>query len=1717
MKNIYALIFGLLCIVQTYAQVNVEKSSSPYADLSALEQIRLQTQATPQQLEADQPNLVALQQATLRLTEAHELKMQADRAKMQLMGLPLRTKSEFGQISEFVGFSPSGKPLYFASQNLQAAATIGITPIWPGGTAGLNLAGSGLVIGEWDAGMVRTTHQEFPGNVVTMVDGASTLDDHATHVAGTLIGRGTSPSAKGGAYQATLAAYDWNNDMVEMQLAATNGLLVSNHSYALLTGFNWGNWSGTTGWHFWGNPTDLEDRDFGRYSDQARNWDLIANAYPNYLIVKAAGNDRGNGPSAGQTYRQLNSTFTGWVATTQNRAVNGGAAGYDCMGHASVSKNVLTVGAVNGITGGYSNPAQVIMSSFSSWGPTDDGRIKPDVVGKGVAVNSAYSGSNNAYATIDGTSMAGPNVASAMLLLQQHFRNLNNNQPMRSSTLKALTIHTADEAGSFPGPDYRFGWGLVNAKKATDVISNENNKHEIIDTVLSNGGVFNLPIFSNGSEPIRVTIAWNDPAAPVAPSVLNGTTPALVNDLDVRLIRTSNNTNTLPWALNPANRAAAATRADNFRDNVEQILLDAPAAGNYIVRVTHKGTLSTPQRFSLIISGKGSTTAAVTFRVDLGPQTVSNNGVQLLGSFQGFNPATTSMSRVGNSNIYSFTANLTIGDTVAYRFVNGNTLAQAETVPAGCQFQGGPNRFLIVPNQSTTLPAYLFGGCDPAPQVSPLFVAAPANNGSTTNIRAPNGSSGHRFLRGALLVPASDFQQAGIELGRTIQALGMTYATPAGVAVSGHLKLYYVSTTQTSYSRGTVWSSIIAGMNLIYDSSLTLPASGIGWSVNLPTPFNYDGNAAYLAYEWSSTGPYASTAIVYSANSALTNSCVTASDPVVAPTTLGITSFRPEIRWGLQRLAVDLEVLAVYARGKNPSFQGNGEQFTALVRNNGAYAHEQAAVSLQMSGVVTSSSTKQVAIGIDSVATVVFNPFHTHLTGVQNLVVSVPADANNANNQKSWSQQLTDSVISYSNALNSTLGVGFNTSSGLLLTRHQLHGKNRVQAVRAYISNSTTNIGNVVSAVVLDSNGVLLATSNGLNITSGHLGSWQTFTFTNPVQLPRSTFFAGLRQPSNSVGYFPLGYEAESPTRPGAFFTAPLAGGTVSPQAGFRFMLDVVLMKPGAGISPAGATSVCAGQSVTFRANSNAGLTYQWLLNNQPIAGATAVTYATSVAGNYRVIVSSGGSSDTSGVGQLVTAPAINAQITANGPLNVCQGTAVQLQANNQSGFTYQWLLNGNLISGAQSQLFSPQQSGQYRVVISNATGCIDTSAVSTVTIAPSPVAQIATPIQTEACIGSQITLRAGSFAGTTYQWLRNGVALAGQTDSLLISSTTGLYRVLLTNTSGCKDTSLAVQLTFHTPPLAQITPAGATSFCQGGNVMLQANAGAGLSYVWLRNGIQAGTGSSLNVNQSGSYLVVVTGPGNCTDTSQAVQVTVTAIPVAGITFTGISTLCTGDSAVLNATAPGPNWTFQWSKDGANIAGATAASYVARSGGAYRVAVSENGCNDISGPLVLAETTSPASPVLNLGNTADTIFSNRSGNHQWFRDGALLAGQTSNFLLITQNGTYQSRTRNGNCFSDTSAALLVQNVSATGHDLNQLRLYPNPSTGTFFIQGLAASEGAALVEIYNGQGALVYTQPLSIEELQSTVNIRPHGLATGIYHVRIQQARRSFQQRLLMQ
>ncbi len=497
--------------------------------------------------------------------------------------LPISYRDNKGNLVVLIDVTPLGEPVYITTDNIAASQTIGAHQLQQGGSLGLNVSGENITIGVWDGGIVAS-HIEFENRLLSSEGTA--LDDHATHVSGTIASGGISnPNSRGMAPKAKIYAWDFNNDEPEvltMVKPDQTTLLLSNHSYGLITGWRFNN-----GWQWFGNSSvsTLEDYRFGFYNGRSRAWDEIMFNAPYYTMVKSAGNDRsdvGNG--------------------TIPADCNGGA-GYDCLGDIAVCKNNIVVGAV-AKQPNYTGPESVVMSSFSSWGPSDDGRIKPDLVAAGVGLLSTIATGSNSYGSLSGTSMATPSVTGGLALLQDLHKQLTGTY-MLSSTLKALAIHTTKEAGPTPGPDYSFGWGLLDVEKAAKLLLDKDGVNTIINEVtLLNNQIYELPLTPVENEKITITIAWTDPAGnPVAVS-LDPITPMLVNDLDVRIVD-DGGTMQFPWKLNPQDFTSEAVKGDNTLDNVEKIEFQNPQSRNYKVRVSHKGQLVNGQQtFSIILTYK---------------------------------------------------------------------------------------------------------------------------------------------------------------------------------------------------------------------------------------------------------------------------------------------------------------------------------------------------------------------------------------------------------------------------------------------------------------------------------------------------------------------------------------------------------------------------------------------------------------------------------------------------------------------------------------------------------------------------------------------------------------------------------------------------------------------------------------------------------------------------------------------------------------------------------------------------------------------------------------------------------------------------------------------------------------------------------------------------------------------------------------------------------
>lgn len=542
----------------------------------------------------------------------------------------------------------------------------------------------------------------------------------------------------------------------------------------------------------------------------------------------------------------------------------------------------------------------------------------------------------------------------------------------------------------------------------------------------------------------------------------------------------------------------------------------------------------------------------------------------------------------------------------------------------------------------------------------------------------------------------------------------------------------------------------------------------------------------------------------------------------------------------------------------------------------------------------------------------------------------------------------------------------------------------------------------------------------------------------------------------------------------------------------------------------------CPGSPVQLQAVTAPGLTYAWLKDGQLLSGQQSPNLLSSGPGIYRLLVTNANNcTDTSNNITVIELPAVQAQITAMGSTNFCAGTQLVLKANTAPGYSYQWLKDGLLLAAQNADSLVVTQAGAYRVVITNLQGCVDSAAAVMVQVNAIPVATTTPTGQASFCQGESLLIHANTATGVTYSWFRNGILLAGANAATYSATMPGSYRVRVENSSGCFDTSAALLVTENPRPTASISPAGPTSFCQGGSVTLNANTGTGFSYVWLRNGvvIPAANTASIQATLGGDYRVIVSGTGNCTDSSSLTTVTVFSLPAAQITPAGPTSFCAGDSVVLNANT-GTGLIYQWLRNDTILAGQTTSSLVVNVSGDYKVRVrNANSCELTSAAQTVVVTPLPATPVLTL--RTDTIISSVSNGLLWFRNGVLLAGQNDSFLVVTQSGYYNAISRIGNCQSDSSNAIVLDNVSVQALNKLQFRLYPNPSSGQFFVEMAADGLKPTVVRIYTLQGKLLQENILTSTASENRQELQLHA-AAGMYLIELQQGEKRGYQRLLL-
>jgi hypothetical protein len=402
-----------------------------------------------------------------------------------------------------------------------------------GATSGRNLQGNGVTLGIGD-NADPYSHIDFTGRLIDR--SPDSADYHGTHTAGSLGGGGIlDPRYKGMAPQATIVSQSFTDILTNAPTyVADYNMVLTSNSYTDAVG---------------GCPGE------GEYDATSNFVDGQMINFPNLLHDFAAGND-------GQ--------FTCAAFPTSFATIK---SGLQC------AKNIMSAGNLD-------NSSYSIFWQ-SSRGPTSDGRIKPEIVTGGTGITSTFP--HNAYGTFTGTSMSSPMLTGTLALLYERYRQLNGGADPTAALIKAIACNSATDLGN-PGPDYTYGFGMLNARTAVETIEN----HQYFSGALNNNGndTYTIPGVPAGAQQVKIMLYWMDP--PAAPF----SAAALVNNLDLTVVS--------PDALvhhpmilnsNPGNVNDNAVEGVDNINNIEQVVINTPPGGTFTVKVAGSNIPFGPQNY----------------------------------------------------------------------------------------------------------------------------------------------------------------------------------------------------------------------------------------------------------------------------------------------------------------------------------------------------------------------------------------------------------------------------------------------------------------------------------------------------------------------------------------------------------------------------------------------------------------------------------------------------------------------------------------------------------------------------------------------------------------------------------------------------------------------------------------------------------------------------------------------------------------------------------------------------------------------------------------------------------------------------------------------------------------------------------------------------------------------------------------------------------------
>lgn len=699
-----------------------------------------------------------------------------------------------------------------------------------------------------------------------------------------------------------------------------------------------------------------------------------------------------------------------------------------------------------------------------------------------------------------------------------------------------------------------------------------------------------------------------------------------------------------------------------------------------------------------------------------------------------------------------------------------------------------------------------------------LVVKAPAGNNATSTSRAPNGNVAHTTMRGCYLVTPNELGQYFVP-GTNLASMGFSLtAGVTGAPVTGNFTVYLQNTSDATYQKGTSFTTAIAPMTSVYASTMTIPVSAGTTSINLtfPSAFTYTGGGLYVAYDWACSGPFSSGTATYVCDNSQGSSGAANATNVSTPNDImNISNFRPVLIWGAANSATnDAQVVTIESLGSVPAFFNTGHQIKAYVKNGSNTTMNNIPVTLTVGGANTFADTKTITtLASGGTTFVTFSPFNPQTNGINSISVTVPTDQLPLNNQKIFSQTVTCSDQGLNPRPGSyPIGVGYNTSSGIIAAKLVPLVTSTCVAARISISSDAATPNNSVFGVLMDNTGNIIASSNTVLITNAMLNTTQTFSLNPPTVLTGGvTYYIGLAQPANTVtGYFPLaatstGSFATMP--PNIYVTSILGGGfvsTLTQNLGY-FGIEARFAHTATTAAVANPTTSCSGSSVTLSALG--GSTYVWssgqTTQTAVVTPTTSLTY--SVTGTNTI-----GCKSTATVAvNVIQNPTVTTAVSNS---VICSGNTTSLTTGGNAD-TYTWSTS----STNTMITVSPTVTSVYSVVGTNTTTGCSTTATVGVTV-DTPTIAIASP--SAICVGTAAPLYASG--ANTYTWSTGSTGTAIAVAPLVTTS----YSIAGTNTTGCVGTQ-TVQVIVNPNPTVTAVALPQASLCTGNSFTLSMNGAA--------------------------------------------------------------------------------------------------------------------------------------------------------------------------------------------------------------------------------------------------------------------------------------------------